>query len=155
MPGAPAPGVATAGSNAKKKSSTPPDPEKEPMKAHINKALTKAVKSATGDVATESLRRRSLRFLTEADDSKKIDMGVYAGEIANLIDRYTSLIDIKKNVITQAEDYLDDEFPDDAENLKKQLRDLLRKDYHISLEKPEPPAEVYAVGAGSGGGGGA
>ena len=106
-------------------------------------------------VATESMRRKSLRFLLEADDAPKIDMGVYAGKIANLIKNYTSLIDIKKNVITQAEQYLDDEFPGKSDPLKKELRNLLRQEYHISLERSEPPSDSYAVGAGSGGGGAA
>jgi hypothetical protein len=117
----------------------------------------KATAAATGEeekVATESLRRRSMRFLLEQESEEaKIDVGVYAGEIAKLIKNYTSLVDVKKNVITQAEEYLDDEFPKQAETLKKQLKDLLRKDYHISLERPEPPSDSYAVGAKSGGAG--
>jgi len=154
---APAPGAPAAGDAAKKKAKAP-DPEREPVKAQVNKALMKATSKASDTVATESLRRRSLRFLFEqdkADEEASIDMGVYAGEIAKLIKNYTSLVDVKKNVISQAEEYLDDEFPKDADSLKKQLKDLLRKDYHISLERPEPPSDSYAVGAKSGGGGAA
>jgi hypothetical protein len=160
-PGAPAPaapGAAAAGDAAKKKAKAP-DPVKEPVKSQVNKALMKATTAASDssdDSANESLRRRSLRFLVEQDDKKsKIDMGVYAGEIAKLIKNYTSLVDIKKNVITQAEEYLDSDFPSESDTLKKQLKDLLRKDYNISLERPEAPPDSYAVGAGAGGGGGA
>jgi ribosomal protein RSM22 (predicted rRNA methylase) len=95
-----------------------------------------------------------MRFLLEADDKPKIDIGVYANEVARLINNYTSLVDIKKNVISQAEQYLDDEFSDESEELKRKLRNLLRVEYHISLERPEPPGESYAVGAGGGGAGG-
>ena len=152
------PGAAAAGETAKK-SAKAPDPAKEPGKAEVNKAFSKAMSAATeseGKVASESLRRKSLRFLIEQEDKKtKIDMSVYAGEIAKLINNYTSLIDVKKSVITQAEEYLSNDFPKEAEALKKQLKDLLRKDYHISLERPEAPSDSYAVGAGAGGGGGA
>jgi len=152
------PGAAAAGETAKK-SAKAPDPAKEPGKAEVNKAFSKAMSAATeseGKVASESLRRKSLRFLIEQEDKKtKIDMSVYAGEIAKLINNYTSLIDVKKSVITQAEEYLSNDFPKEADALKKQLKDLLRKDYHISLERPEAPSDSYAVGAGAGGGGGA
>lgn len=107
-------------------------------------------------MATESLHRRSLRFLTEQNETDpSIDIGVYASKIANLIKNYTSLVDVKKNVIDQAEKFLDSQFSKNSESLKKQLKDLLRKDHHISLERPEPPPDSYAVGAGAGGGGGA
>ena len=160
VPGAAAavPAAAAAG-EAAKKSAKAPDPAKEPGKAEVNKAFSKAMSAATeseGEVASESLRRKSLRFLIEQEDKKtKIDMSVYAGEIAKLINNYTSLIDVKKSVITQAEEYLSNDFPKEADALKKQLKDLLRKDYHISLERPEAPSDSYAVGAGAGGGGGA
>jgi hypothetical protein len=152
----PAPTAAAAGETAKKKSKAP-DPEKEPMKSQVNKALMKATSAAAkgdGEVATESIRRRSMRFLLEQEEEEgpKIDMGVFAGEIAKLIKNFTSLVDVKKNVIAQAEEYLDNDFAKNAEDLKKQLKDLLRKDYHISLERPEPPSDSYAVGAKSGGG---
>ena len=156
IPGAaPVPGVAAAGAAAKK-ATAPPDPEKEPLKAQLNKALIKATKSADTSIAVESLRRRSLRFLFEADESaSKIDIEVYAGEVARLIQNYTSIIDVKKNVIDQAMEYLKSQFPDEAEGLGKQMTDLLRKQYHIFLEKSEPPKDSYAIGATGGGGGGA
>ena len=159
IPGAaptPAPGAAAAGDAAKKKATTPPDPEKEPLKAQLNKALIKATKSGDTSIAVESLRRRSLRFLFEADESaSKIDIEIYAGEVARLIQNYTSLVDVKKNVIDQAMEYLKSQFPNEAEGLGKQMTDLLRKQYHISLEKSEPPKDSYAIGATGGGGGGA
>lgn len=156
-PGAtPAPGAAAAGAAAKKKAAAPPDPEKEPLKSQLNKALIKATKSADSSVAVESLRKRSLRFLFEAEESApKIDIEVYAGEVARLIQNYTSLVDVKKNVIDQAKEYLKSQFPDESEGLGKQMTDLLRKQYHISLEKSEPPTDSYAIGATGGGGGGA
>ena len=157
IPGAtPAPGAAAAGAAAKKKAAMPPDPEKDPLKAQLNKALIKATKSVDTSIAVESLRRRSLRFLFEADENAaKIDIEVYAGEVARLIQNYTSLVDVKKNVIDQAIEYLKSQFPDEAEGLGKQMTDLLRKQYHIFLEKSEPPKDSYAIGATGGSGGGA
>ena len=100
------------------------------------------------------MRRRSLKFLMEQETQEpSIDINVYAGKIANLIKNYTSLIDVKKNVIDQAEKFIDEQFPKSAEKLKKDLKDLLRKEYHISLERPEEPEAPLAVGATKSGGG--
>lgn len=124
--------------------------------AEVDKAGQAAIKASEDNLAKESFRRRSLRFLIEqSEEEPSIDIGTYAGKLANLINNYTSLVDVKKNVIDQAEKFLDDQFPKNSEALKKQLKDLLRKDYHISLERPEPPSDSYAVGAKSGGGGAA
>ena len=144
---APAPGTAPK-----------PKPAAKPGTAasEVDKAGQAAIKAGEDSLAKESLRRRSLRFLIEqSEEGPNIDIGTYAGKLANLIQNYTSLVDVKKNVIDQAEKFLDDQFPKNAEALKKQLKDLLRKDYHISLERPEPPSDSYAVGAKSGGGGAA
>jgi len=126
------------------------------MVGKVEDAGAAAIKAAAKDdsgVAIESLRRRSLKFLMEQDSPEpSIDMGVYASKIANLIKNYTSLVDVKKNVIDQAEKFLDSQFPKGASSLKKQLKDLLRKEHHISLERPEPPSDSYAIGAKSGGG---
>jgi hypothetical protein len=82
-------------------------------------------------------------------------MEVFSEKIANLIKNYTSLVDVKKNVIDQAKAYLKSQFPEQADDLEKKLKDLLRTQYHITLERPEPPPDSYAVGAKSGGGGAA
>jgi hypothetical protein len=151
MPGAPA-----APTPATKKPVIVINAEEEPIKSHLNKAMIKATNSAK-EISTESLRKRSLRFLFEQDEaeSPKIDIGVFSDEVARLINNYTSLVDIKKSVITQAERSLDNQFPGKSEPLKKKLKDLLRSEYHIFLDKPEAPSDSYAVGATSGGGGAA
>jgi len=151
MPGAPA-----APAPATKKPVIVINAEEEPIKSHLNKAMIKATDSAK-EISTESLRKRSLRFLFEQDEaeSPKIDIGVFSDEVARLINNYTSLVDIKKSVITQAEKSLDNQFPGKSEPLKKKLKDLLRSEYHIFLDKPEAPSDSYAVGATSGGGGAA
>jgi len=151
MPGAPA-----APAPATKKPVIVINAEEEPIKSHLNKAMIKATDSAK-EISTESLRKRSLRFLFEQDEaeSPKIDIGVFSDEVARLINNYTSLVDIKKSVITQAERSLDNQFPGKSEPLKKKLKDLLRSEYHIFLDKPEAPSDSYAVGATSGGGGAA
>jgi hypothetical protein len=145
----PAPGAA---------SKPKPKPAAKPgtAAAEVDKAGQAAIKAGEDSLAKESLRRRSLSFLIEqSEEGPNIDIGTYAGKLANLIKNYTSLVDVKKNVIDQAEKFLDDQFPKNSEALKKQLKDLLRKDYHIFLERPEPPSDSYAVGAKSGGGGAA
>lgn len=149
MPAAPAPPAA-------KKPVIVINAEEEPIKSHLNKAMIKATDSAK-EISTESLRKRSLRFLFEQDEteSPKIDIGVFSDEVARLINNYTSIVDIKKSVITQAERSLDNQFPGTSEPLKKKLKDLLRTEYHIFLDKPEAPSDSYAVGATSGGGGAA
>jgi hypothetical protein len=151
MPGAPA-----SPHSATKKPVIVINAEEEPIKSHLNKAMIKATDSAK-EISTESLRKRSLRFLFEQDEaeSPKIDIGVFSDEVARLINNYTSLVDIKKSVITQAERSLDNQFPGKSEPLKKKLKDLLRSEYHIFLDKPEAPSDSYAVGATSGGGGAA
>jgi hypothetical protein len=164
MPGAgalagaipPMPGAPAAPTPATKKPVIVINAEEEPIKSHLNKAMIKATNSAK-EISTESLRKRSLRFLFEQDEaeSPKIDIGVFSDEVARLINNYTSLVDIKKSVITQAERSLDNQFPGKSEPLKKKLKDLLRSEYHIFLDKPEAPSDSYAVGATSGGGGAA
>ena len=160
MGGAPTP---AAGAPPKKNvKAKPPNPNEDPANFKIYSALKKAISSAK-NAANESLRRRSLKFLYEADDKKEekvgsspdIDMDNFAGSIANLIDNYTSLVDVKKTVIDQADYYLGQEFPNEADALRRQLKDLLRKNYHISLERSEEPKDSYAVGARQGGGGAA
>lgn len=151
IPGMPAAPTATA-----KKPVIVINTEEEPIKSHLNKAIIKATDSAK-KISTESLRKRSLRFLFEQDEteSPKIDIGVFSDEVARLINNYTSIVDIKKSVISQAERSLDNQFPGKSEPLKKKLKDLLRTEYHIFLDKPEAPSDSYAVGARSGGGGAA
>ena len=169
----PTPGAAPAKKQNKPKPAKTPNPDKQQVASKLHSTLMNAISSASEDVS-ESLKNRNLRFLYEADeedeDSKgtpddeskkqpekksgpKIDMDKYAGGVANLIDNYTSLVDIKKSVIDQADQDLDTQFPDDSPALKKQLKDLLRTQYHLSLEKENEPPEKYAVGAKSGAGG--
>jgi hypothetical protein len=142
----------------KPKPAKAPNPDKQQVASKLHTALMNAISSASQDIS-ESLKKKSLRFLYEEDEKSndknapKIDMEKYAGEVANLINNYTSLIDIKKSVITQAEQDLDTQFPNDGVALKKQLKDLLRTQYHLSLEKQNEPPETYAVGAKSGAGG--
>lgn len=152
--GAPATGAKTIIPDEKSKIERGTDEE---MK--VNAAGMAAIKQASakgGDIAVESLRRRSLKFLLEQDSKEpEIDMEAYAGKIANLINNYTSLIDVKKNVMSQSFKFLDDNFPTKSGDLKKELERLLRVGYHISLERPEPQPDSYAVGAKSGSGGAA
>lgn len=149
----PAPGDPPAPSSLTKKSF---DPDKDPVKDRLQQALDRARGDAKNNIATESLRKKSLLFLVEQEGEKpQFNLRTYAREVANLINNYTSLVDVKKIVIDQAEANLDDEFPKGSDGPKRELRDLLRAVYHISLERPETPPDSYAVGATKGGSGGA
>ena len=145
----------------------PPKPKINPndLKDPIQKFLVGAEKKAieksankVGEGAIRSLRQKSLSFLLEADEASikepELDIETYTSEIARLIDNYTSLVDIKSNVITQAKDYLTKQYPDKAEAFGKQMIDLLRKQYNISLEPDEPQPDNYAAQAGTAGGSG-
>jgi len=170
---APAPGAAPVKKQNKPKPAKTPNPDKQQVASKLHSTLMNAISSASEDIS-ESLKNKNLRFLYEADEEAegseeesgdeskkqpekksgpKIDMDKYAGGVANLIDNYTSLVDIKKSVIDQAEQDLETQFPNDSPALKKQLKDLLRTQYHLSLEKQNEPPEKYAVGAKSGAGG--
>ena len=149
----PAPGAPPTPSSLTKKSF---DPDKDPVKDRLQQALDRARGDAKNNIATESLRKKSLLFLVEQEGEKpQFNLRTYAREVANLINNYTSLVDVKKIVIDQAEANLDDEFPKGSNGPKRELRDLLRTVYHISLERPETPPDSYAVGATEGGSGGA
>ena len=149
----PAPGAPPTPSSLTKKSF---DPDKDPVKDRLQQALDRARGDAKNNIATESLRKKSLLFLVEQEGEKpQFNLRTYAREVANLINNYTSLVDVKKIVIDQAEANLDDEFPKGSDGPKRELRDLLRTVYHISLERPETPPDSYAVGATEGGSGGA
>lgn len=116
---------------------------KDPVQKEIMKAAIKA--SGNGDVAVESLKKKKLSFLFEQE--QKFDIGAFAGELARIIKNFTSIIDVKKHVIDSGKEYIKSNFPGESEELCQQLDDFLRKNFHIELEKQDPPEDEYAVGA--------
>lgn len=127
-----------------------PDQLQDPIERFLVNAEQRAMKT---DLATESLRRRSLRFILEAEgaDEPKLDMEIYAAEIARLIKNYTNLVDVKGNVIKRAQDYIREKYPKSGIAYTEELLNLLKRHYDISLDRPESPPDAYAVGAGTGG----
>jgi hypothetical protein len=162
VPGAPAvPGAPPAAPSAPPKPKIDPKDLKDPIQKFLVGAEKKAIEKGSnkiGESSIKSLRRKSLSFLLEdaASDVKEpeLDIETYTSEVARLIDNYTSLVDIKANVINQAKDYLIKQYPDKAEAFGKQMIDLLRKQYNISLEPDESQPDRYAAQAGTAGGSG-
>jgi hypothetical protein len=116
-------------------------------------AEERAIKSASDKVQVESLRRRKLSFLLEAEgDEPEINMDSFAGDVARLIKNYTSLVDVKGSVIKKAQKYLKEKYPKQGQAYSDELVSLLGKEYDISLEPKEEPADSYATGAKSSGG---
>jgi hypothetical protein len=159
-PGAPpVPGTPPAAPPPKPK--IDPNDLKDPIQKFLVGAEKKAIEKSTnkvGEGAIRSLRQKSLSFLLEADAAAikepELDIETYTAEIARLINNYTSLVDIKLNVINQAKDYLTKQYPDKAEAFGKQMIDLLHRQYNISLKPDEPQPDHYAAQAGAAGGSG-
>lgn len=127
-----------------------PDQLQDPIERFLVSAEQRAMKK---DLAAESLRRRSLRFILEAEgaDEPKLDIEIFAAEIARLIKNYTNLVDVKGNVIKRAQDYIREKYPKSGIAYTEELLNLLKRHYDISLDRPESPPDAYAVGAGTGG----
>jgi len=149
-PGAPpAPGTPTASPVQGTKIPSADDP----IEKFLVKADDLAIKKASNKTQTESLRKRRLSFLMEAEgDEPEIDMDSFAGDVARLIKNYTSLVDVKGSVVTKAQKYLKDKYPKKGQGYSDELVSLLGKDYDIRLEPKEEPPDSYATGAKSSGG---
>ena len=125
----------------------------DPIEKFLVKADELAIKKASNKTQVESFKRRRLSFLMEAEgDDPDLDMDSFAGDIARLIKNYTSLVDVKGNVVTKAQKYLKDKYPKKGQIYSDELVSLLGKDYDIRLEPKEEPPDSYATGAKSSGG---
>ena len=136
-----------------------PNSLKDPIQKFLVGAERKAINSdKIGESSIKSLKHKTLSFLLEVDEpvtkEPALDIEIYTAEIARLIDNYTSLVDIKSNVINQAKEYLTKQYPEKAEEFGKKMIDLLRKQYNISLEPDERQPDRYAAQAGTAGGSG-
>jgi len=111
----------------------------------------------------ESLRRKSLRFLLEAegdgdekDDEKNtppLDIGTFAMEIMRVVKNFDTLLDIPTVILNKAKTYIAQKYD---EKTSKSFIDLLENEYDITLGKdglkPEidsDPESHIAVGARS------
>ena len=132
---------------------TKPSISDDPIEKFLVKADELAIKKASNKTQVESFKRRRLSFLMEAEgDDPDLDMDSFAGDIARLIKNYTSLVDVKGNVVTKAQKYLKDKYPKKGQIYSDELVSLLGKDYDIRLEPKEEPPDSYATGAKSSGG---
>jgi hypothetical protein len=143
---------------------------------HIMDAERVAVKLGRGQQAMsamESLKRKSMRFLLEAEESGEgdeaedgqdmppLDVGTFATEIMRVVKNYDTLLDIPSVIVNRTVEYLASKYDEKtADSFKQILRDEF--DYEASPDTgnrtEEEDAEVHshlAVGAiASGGAGG-
>lgn len=141
-------------------------PEINPDNSIDNKVLaffTKAERSAISDgkarsafQATgmeESLKRRNLRFLLEADDEEeedddepKINVETFASEVNRLIENFTSLVDTKSIILVMAENYLKNAY---TEKEVDEFKHHMENQYDITNEpkQEENQNNNFAVGA--------
>ncbi len=158
LPGTPppaAPGApgAPAGPGGTPVQGTKPVDADDPIEKFLVKAEDQAIKKASGESQNESLRRRNLSFLLEAEGGEPdLDMGSFAADVARLIKNYMDLVDTKGNVIKKAQKYLKDKYPTKGQAYSDDLVNLLSRDYDINLKQKEEPADSYATGAKSSGG---
>jgi hypothetical protein len=125
----------------------------DPIEKFLVKAEDMALKKASNQVQVESLRKRKLSFLLEAEGTEpELDMDSFTADVARLIKNYMSLVDVKGNVITKAQKYLKEKYPTKGQKYSDDLVSLLGREYDIRLEPKEQPADSYATGAKSGGG---
>ena len=135
-------------------------PEKS-LDAQVLAFFTKAERTSIGNAASrdpldstsveESIRRKSMRFLFEADEEQEdgkpeINLETFASEVARLIGNAEYLLDIKGTVLQMAENYVKNAYDEDSSDT---LLEILEKQYDISAEsKQEEEANTYfAVGA--------
>jgi len=153
IPGDPTAPVAPGAPAASPVQGTKPSISDDPIEKFLVKADELAIKKASNKTQVESFKRRRLSFLMEAEgDDPDLDMDSFAGDIARLIKNYTSLVDVKGNVVTKAQKYLKDKYPKKGQIYSDELVSLLGKDYGIRLEPKEEPPDSYATGAKSSGG---
>ena len=132
----------------------------------IEQMLTKAERSAVqsgkkqANISMgESLRRRSMRFLLEAEGEEAkvppIDPESFANEVARIVMNADTLIDLKGKILKRVEQFVLKRY--DQETLDK-VKMSLETNFGISDEEPKsdlPPEPTFAVGASSSAAGGA
>jgi len=135
-------------------------PEKS-LDAQVLAFFTKAERASIGSAAArdpldatsveESIRRKSMRFLFEADEEAadgkpEINLETFASEVARLIENAEYLLDIKGTVLQMAENYVKNSYDEETSD---SLLEILDKEYSISAEaKQEEEANTnFAVGA--------
>lgn len=140
---------------------------------HIMDAERVAVKLGKGQKAMsamESLNRKSMKFLLEAEGEEAettedgeemppIDIGTFATEIMRVVKNYDTLLDIPSVIVNRTMEYLTSKYDEKtAESFKQILRDEF--DYESSPDtgaESEKEGDVHthlAVGAMASGGAG-
>jgi len=120
-------------------------------RAAISDGKSRAAFQATG--MEESLKRRNLRFLLEADDEEeedngepKINVETFASEVNRLIENFTSLVDTKGVILTMAKNYLKNAYTDKEVD---EFNQHMENQYDITDEpkQEENQNNNFAVGA--------
>ena len=105
----------------------------------------------SAELQTES--RYSLRryLLTEADD--KLDVDMFASDVARLVKNYDTLLDMEAIIVNKAIQFLERNYDSD---IAEEFVELLDVRHDISVgEDPDELEQPIAVGASGGGGGAA
>jgi len=104
--------------------------------------------SSTSDDSVESISENYnlMRLLYEQEEIPKIDMEIFASDVARLVKNYDSLLDMEGIILTKAVDYIANKYD---ENYAGELMNILDLRYDLSLEDEEEDEEVdpLAVGA--------
>ena len=105
----------------------------------------------SAELQTES--RYSLRryLLTEADD--KLDVDMFASDVARLVKNYDTLLDMEAIIVNKAIQFLERNYDSD---IAEEFVELLDVRHDVSVgEDPDELEQPIAVGASGGGGGAA
>jgi hypothetical protein len=143
---------------------------------HIMDAERAAVKVGKGQkaiTATESLNRRSMRFLIEGDEGEAegdepkeklppIDIGIFATEVMRIVKNYDTLLDIPTAIVNRAIEFLTTKYDEKtAQAFKEELKndfdyepDNNPRSEENKRETPPPSYSIGAIPSGGGGGGG-
>ena len=90
------------------------------------RSAVKAGKDQASITAMESVRRGSLRYLIEADETNKppIDVGIFAMEIMRVVKNFDTLLDIPTVIVNRAYEYLNSRYDKKiADSFVSSLRD--------------------------------
>jgi hypothetical protein len=150
-----------AAEEEKKAEDTPDDSS---IDNQIEQMLTKAERSAVqsgkkqANISMgESLKRRSLRFLVEAegDEVPPLDPEAFSNEVARIVMNADTLIDLKGKILKRVDKFILKRY--DQGTLDK-VKQSLETNYGITADAPKsdlPPEPTLAVGASASAAGGA
>jgi len=105
---------------------------------------TDALTAAKGQEQNENRKYSLTRVLYEQEETPTMDMEVFAGDVARLVQNYDSLLDMVALIVKKAEDYITEKY---GEEMAAAMLDILDLRYDISLDTPEDIIDPMGVGA--------